>query len=154
MENKCNKIFFEDALKEGGVYNVFYADGEQDSRLLDLDYGVWRHSNFDKGESPISFEKIKFLLMNSKLKKVKQTHEIKIEPVYFDKVLNNVKKFEIRKNDRNYKVGDIVHLKEWKYNEPTNKSVYTTRVLKKVITYITDYAQREGYVVFGIEDIK
>lgn len=34
------------------------------------------------------------------------THRLKIQEQYADAVLNGTKTFEIRKNDRGYKVGD------------------------------------------------
>lgn len=40
------------------------------------------------------------------------THELKIQPKYFRAILDGKKNFEIRKNDRGYKVGDKVVLKE------------------------------------------
>lgn len=75
-------------------------------------------------------------------------HELKIAPEYFQAVESGVKPFEIRFNDRNYKVGDTLVLREW------NGSKYTGKVLHREITYLTDYEQKEGYVVMGIKDIE
>ena len=38
-------------------------------------------------------------------------HELKISPEYYDAVVNGIKPFEIRKNDRNYSVGDALRLR-------------------------------------------
>ncbi|MCT7729746.1 MAG: DUF3850 domain-containing protein [Lactobacillus crispatus] len=35
-------------------------------------------------------------------------HRVKIFPSYFEAQVNNSKNFEIRKNDRNYQVGDLL----------------------------------------------
>lgn len=40
-------------------------------------------------------------------------HVKKIQSKYFWDILNNNKRFEIRKNDCNYQVGDIVKLVEY-----------------------------------------
>ncbi|WP_270745219.1 DUF3850 domain-containing protein [Lactococcus petauri] len=40
-----------------------------------------------------------------------KTHELKLDVKYFDDVKNGTKNFEIRKNDRDFKVGDILILK-------------------------------------------
>jgi ASC-1-like (ASCH) protein len=42
-------------------------------------------------------------------------HELKLQQPYFDEVWNNRKTFEIRKNDRDFKVSDTVILKEYDY---------------------------------------
>lgn len=72
-------------------------------------------------------------------------HLLKIEPTYYDKVLSGEKSFEIRKNDRNYQVGDILHLAEY-----TGGS-YTGRTYSVEVVYLTDYAQCSTYVVMGIK---
>ncbi len=41
-------------------------------------------------------------------------HEVKILPEYFDAVEKGVKTWEYRFNDRNYAVGDVLILHEWK----------------------------------------
>lgn len=40
-------------------------------------------------------------------------HELKLDIKYFDDVRSGKKNFEIRKNDRDYQVGDILELKAW-----------------------------------------
>ncbi|MBC1851177.1 DUF3850 domain-containing protein [Listeria seeligeri] len=73
------------------------------------------------------------------------THELKIQTEYLDAIQAGVKTFEIRKNDRNFKVGDYLILREFKDGK------HTRRWIALEVTYITDYAQKEGYVVMGIK---
>lgn len=40
-------------------------------------------------------------------------HELKLDIKYFDEVKNGNKNFEIRKNDRDFQVGDTLELKVW-----------------------------------------
>ena len=47
--------------------------------------------------------------------------------------------------DRNYQNGDILRLNEYQDGQ------YTGDVHVAEITYITDYAQQDGYVVLGIK---
>ncbi|MBD9774248.1 DUF3850 domain-containing protein [Enterococcus faecalis] len=72
-------------------------------------------------------------------------HELKILPEYFEAVVSGDKCFEIRRNDRGYKVGDILRLNEYEDGK------YTGNFHVAEITYITDYAQQDGYVVLGIK---
>ena len=59
-----------------------------------------------------------------------QVHELKTYPQYFEQTLKGKKSFEIRLNDRNFQVGDIVVLKEWDGAE------YSGRELTGEIVYI------------------
>lgn len=75
-------------------------------------------------------------------------HELKILPEYFEAVKNGKKTFEVRKNDRNFQVGDILILKEW-YDEK-----YTSKEIEKEIVYILDSNSGyviDGYVIMGIK---
>ncbi|MEB8419054.1 DUF3850 domain-containing protein [Enterococcus casseliflavus] len=73
---------------------------------------------------------------------------MKIEPQYFEAIVDKRKQFEIRKNDRNFQVGDQLILKEW------NKEGFTGRSYQSEITYITDYMQKNGYVVLGMRAVE
>ncbi|HAP4176890.1 TPA: DUF3850 domain-containing protein [Enterococcus faecalis] len=70
---------------------------------------------------------------------------MKILPEYFTAVASGIKRFEIRKNDRGYNVGDILRLNEYENGK------YTGNVHVVEITYITDYAQQDNFVVLGIK---
>lgn len=74
-------------------------------------------------------------------------HELKILPEYFQAVLDGVKPFEVRDaSDRHFQVGDDVVLHEW-------DGRYTGRFTRRRITFVTDYAQQDDYVVFGMRAI-
>lgn len=72
-------------------------------------------------------------------------HELKILPEFFEAVTSRRKQFEIRKNDRSFQVGDLVILQEWDHGKYTGNSYHV------FITYITDFGQPEGQVVFGFQ---
>jgi len=59
-------------------------------------------------------------------------HDLKTWPEYFQPMYEGIKRFEYRKNDRNFKEGDILHLREWK----SGSQRYTGRELKARIEYI------------------
>ena len=57
-------------------------------------------------------------------------HQLKIAPAYFNAVVSGEKRAELRKVDRDYKVGDVLSLYEWKHGK------YTGREWAAVITHI------------------
>lgn len=77
-------------------------------------------------------------------------HELKILPEFFEAITSGHKRFEIRKNDRDYKVNDLLILREY----DLQKDEYTGKSYAVKVTYITDYAQQDGYVVLGIRGVE
>lgn len=79
-------------------------------------------------------------------------HELKTWPTYFEATIENRKHFELRKNDRDYKVGDILHLRE--YNIEHHQ--YTGREFWLRVTYILDHGQwlKPGYVCMSTVPIE
>jgi uncharacterized protein YneR len=80
-----------------------------------------------------------------------KTHELKILQQYFRAVVDGSKKFELRKNDRDYQVGDCIFLNEYDGNN------YTGNSLPVMITYILkggQYGLEEGYCILGLKDIE
>jgi hypothetical protein len=59
-----------------------------------------------------------------------KTHELKTVPIPFQAVWDGKKLYEVRVNDRDFKVGDKLYLREWGDD-------YTGRTINAVITYIT-----------------
>lgn len=76
------------------------------------------------------------------------THELKSLPEFFNPILDGNKTFEIRLNDRGFNVGDRLLLREY-----VGAFGYTTRAIIVEVIYITDFAQREGFVVMSIRKI-
>lgn len=81
-------------------------------------------------------------------------HEIKMWPEFFQAAWVGKKPFEIRNNDRDFKVWDEIVLQEWEPADNTKNdglAQYTGREIEGVIIYITDYQQKPGYVVFAYD---
>lgn len=87
-------------------------------------------------------------------------HVLKIWPEYYDAVANGIKTFEIRKNDRDFKIGDTIRLRE--YNSAMETEIdaerYTGRDIKVCVVYMLtsmDYPSGipEGYCILGIRVI-
>ena len=82
-------------------------------------------------------------------------HKLKLNAAYYDDSASGIKTFEIRKNDRDFKVGDILELREWIWSGLDGKGAYTGSVHWKVITYILDDEEylHDGYVCLAVSPI-
>lgn len=80
-----------------------------------------------------------------------EVHHLKTWTKYFVDAKSGIKPFEVRKNDRNFKVGDTLILNEY---DPERQR-YTGNWVAKSITYILDDQSfvKEDYVILGMKDI-
>lgn len=72
-----------------------------------------------------------------------KTHELKCYPEYYDEVAAGRKPFEVRKNDRDYQVGDALILR--RYDPGTQE--YTGESLTRTVTYVLPLENVPGLVV-------
>ncbi|WP_270796159.1 DUF3850 domain-containing protein [Aeromonas sp. QDB11] len=81
-------------------------------------------------------------------------HELKVAPCNFSLVASGDKSFEIRADHEGvFHLGDTVVLKEYERGLHVDLDLcYTGRELTKVITYVTNFQQKLGYVVFAMAD--
>lgn len=74
--------------------------------------------------------------------------ELKILPQYYQDVVSGRKTFELRKDDRDYQIHDLLELKEW-------DGEFTGNSCRRRITYILrncpEYGLKEGYVILGVK---
>ena len=76
------------------------------------------------------------------------THDLKIYPEFFSAVCTGVKRAELRKNDRDYIVGDTLHLME----TPRGSCHRTGEFINVTITHIADVGEwMPGYVLLSVE---
>jgi len=77
-------------------------------------------------------------------------HELKVLPQYFKPLVMGKKTFEIRKADRDFKVGDTLVLREW------DGEKYTGSYVRKYITYILrncpEYGLMDGYCILAFRN--
>ncbi len=74
-----------------------------------------------------------------------KVHNLKIEKVYFEAIKHNKKTCEIRKNDRDFHVGDIIILHEYDLESEQQ----TGKTIELQITWIDTYYQQNNYVVLS-----
>jgi hypothetical protein len=87
-------------------------------------------------------------------------HELKVWPEFFEPLQSGVKTFDLRRNDRGFKLGDMLHLREW---SPDSPGGYTGRELHKRICYKLDgvgtgaisplIGLLRGYCILGLMDV-
>ncbi|ELY5803528.1 DUF3850 domain-containing protein [Cronobacter sakazakii] len=76
------------------------------------------------------------------------THYLKIYPDFFSAVCTGVKRAELRKNDRDYRVGDTLHLME----TPRGCCSPTGEYINATVTHVADVSEwLPGYVLLSIE---
>lgn len=104
--------------------------------------------------------------LHSRIKKLedkKQVHELKTSMTYFSATLAGLMNFQIRENDRGFKLGDIVILREFVSGPAIGDEHYTGRVLAKRISHIIPsnvpnefvfLPIQKGFIIFSIEDIE
>jgi hypothetical protein len=90
-----------------------------------------------------------------------KTHELRTWPRWFYDVSKGHKRFEVRKNDRQFEVGDELLLREW---EPLRKSEsnpepigYTGAALRARVAYLLhggSFGLADDHVIMGLEDVR
>lgn len=83
---------------------------------------------------------------------MRQKHDVKTWPAIFEEFRTGRKTFDVRKNDRNYKVGDTIIQHEY---YPT-KGTFTGRNIEQVITYILEgdkFGVVAGFVAMSVKPI-
>ena len=80
--------------------------------------------------------------------------DLKTWPVYFSAIAAEAKTFDVRKNDRNFQVGDTLRLREYS----TGSNGYTGRIISRIVTYVLTADQfpgiTPGYCVMGIKPLR
>lgn len=77
-------------------------------------------------------------------------HQIRLVATYYEDAKSGKKPFELRKNDRDYREGDILEMMEFKEGRNTG------RVFRAIVTYmLEDYAGlEEGYCILGTKTME
>lgn len=82
-------------------------------------------------------------------------HDLKVWPEYFEAIAAGRKPFEIRKNDRDYQVGDILNLREYS----PGPDEYTGFAVKRTVLFLLSgddpmgyaFGLRAGFVALGLD---
>lgn len=98
-----------------------------------------------------------------------KVHYLKTWPEFYDAILKGEKPFEIRRNDRDFRVGDFLVLQEFDSGRDPecprhqylladescscSAGCHTGRQCAVIVTYLTDWDQKPGTVVMGIKRV-
>jgi hypothetical protein len=98
------------------------------------------------------------------------THKLKTWPEFFKAILAGDKTFEIRKDDRGFKVGDTLRLLEFDSGRdphcPRHEYIladerctcsnahFTGRECRVKVSYLTTWQQKQDHVVMAIRPVK
>lgn len=79
-------------------------------------------------------------------------HKLRIKEEFANAIITGEKNFEIRKNDRGFQRGDLIEFvvvddKGVAHHHKINEYLY------KINYVMNGYGLKNGYVVFGIEDV-
>lgn len=77
-------------------------------------------------------------------------HELKIKHEYMQEIWHNRKTFELRKNDRDFQQGDIVHFNVISEHKPEPYPDADIYVITYVLRDVPEYGLADGYCIFGI----
>lgn len=80
-----------------------------------------------------------------------KTHKKKTWPEFHQALITGEKKFELRKDDCNYEVGDYFISDEW---DPANEWHTGSTIVFEIIYVLRDaqkFGLKKGYVILGLE---
>jgi len=90
------------------------------------------------------------LSMSEPAFRLREIHQLKTLPPFFDHVLSGKKTFEVRKDDRGFHHDDILDLREW------TGAAYTGRRICKRVCYLLSgdaFGVAKDHVVMGLADV-
>jgi len=83
--------------------------------------------------------------------------DTKFESEVFEASLIGLKKYEIRFNDRDFQIGDMINLRETKFTGEEMKTgkplIYTARTITKIVSHVLEgpiYGLKDGWVILSL----
>ena len=79
------------------------------------------------------------------------THNLKIKKIFWQDIISGIKTFELRKDDRNYQVGDEIHFTVIDDLEKTTEDNDHVFVITYILKDVPQYGLADGYAILGIK---
>ena len=80
--------------------------------------------------------------------KISKQIEVKTAPKYFRDTMRGIKNFELRKDDRDYEVGDTLIQREYKNGAYTGR--VSVSVIKYVLRDVLHFGLKSGFCILGL----
>ena len=85
---------------------------------------------------------------------MRKTHKLKCIDPFYSQVVDGVKRFELRKDDRGFEVGDNLELRLY---DPTtskeNKKGYIVAEISYILRDAPEYGLTPGYCILSLDSI-
>ncbi len=80
-------------------------------------------------------------------------HVLKIKEKFLWLICAGLKKAELRKDDRDYKIGDLIHFVDVRGNE---FDMYDEKIFRitNILRDAQEYGLQDGYAMLSIEEVK
>lgn len=78
-------------------------------------------------------------------------HELKTWQSYFHAIADGTKTFEIRRDDRGFRVGDTLRLRETEYGSGNYTGREERRLITQILRYESDLGLMDGYAILSLK---
>lgn len=82
-------------------------------------------------------------------------HELKCWPEFYKALVGGSKTFELRRDDRGFRVGDVLRIREWRRIRVVDgkaEGEYTGREFRRTVSYVlSGFGLEPGYVCMGLQ---
>lgn len=114
--------------------------------IMAMQYGFESYEDLKKAGYEINVKGVDFKMVEH------ARHKLRIKEEFANAIITGEKNFEIRKNDRGFQRGDLIEFvvvddKGVAYHHEIDEYLY------KINYVMNGYGLKNGYVVFGIEDV-
>lgn len=79
-----------------------------------------------------------------------KAHELKILPQFYKDIFEGKKTFELRKDDRDFQVGDYIIFREYDGEKYTGAPTMHCKI-KYILRDVPEFGLMEGYCILGLE---
>lgn len=78
-----------------------------------------------------------------------KAHELKILPQFYKDIFDGKKSFDLRKDDRDFQVGDYIIFCEYDGKRYTGMTMYCQ--IKYILRDVPEFGLMDGYCILGLE---